>query len=269
MPFASSGSGTRQPSVNGIGLAPTTVQPPSRSATGFPPSHGADVLPLRPACASWMPGTAPCASTNRAIRASGSAWASLHKPMSSGEMRPRGSTAVASTNTAPAPPTARDPRWTRCQSVARPPGELYWHMGETPMRLRKVTSRRRSGENRCASMAGRGCQSSARGARLGLARAQRLRHLLEPEAMRPEEDEEVVDDVGRFAGDGALVTAHRGHHELGRLLTDLLVAQVFVCVELRRVRACGRIALAVAQHALEPSQRLARRLRRDRRAGDG
>ena len=38
--------------------------------------------------------------------------------------------------TSPAPPTARLPRWTRCQSSANPSTEEYWHMGETTIRLR-------------------------------------------------------------------------------------------------------------------------------------
>ena len=33
------------------------------------------------------------------------------------------------------------PRWTRCQSLAKPSSEEYWHMGETPMRFGKVTER--------------------------------------------------------------------------------------------------------------------------------
>ena len=35
-------------------------------------------------------------------------------------VRPSGLTAVASTITSPAPPTARLPRWTRCQSLGKP-----------------------------------------------------------------------------------------------------------------------------------------------------
>ena len=40
-----------------------------------------------------------------------------------------------------APPMAREPRWTRCQSLAKPSSLEYSHMGETAIRLRKVTSR--------------------------------------------------------------------------------------------------------------------------------
>ncbi len=45
---------------------------------------------------------------------------------------------MASTKTRPAPPTARLPRWTRCQSSARPSLAQYWHIGETTTRLRNV-----------------------------------------------------------------------------------------------------------------------------------
>ena len=63
-------------------------------------------------------------------------------------MRPSGRTAVASVITSAAPPTAREPRWTRCQSLASPSSEEYWHIGETKMRFGKVTPRSVSGSNR-------------------------------------------------------------------------------------------------------------------------
>src|SRR6187402_3356598 len=56
-------------------------------------------------------------------------------------MRPSAVTAAASVRTAPAPPTARLPRWTMCQSLANPSRLEYSHIGETTMRLRSVTSR--------------------------------------------------------------------------------------------------------------------------------
>ncbi len=62
-------------------------------------------------------------------------------------MRPFADTAVASMITSPAPPTARLPRCTRCQSLAIPSFAEYWHMGETAIRLGKVSWRRVSGEN--------------------------------------------------------------------------------------------------------------------------
>jgi hypothetical protein len=60
-------------------------------------------------------------------------------PVSPCVMRPRFSTAVASTNTTPAPPCANLPRWTRCQSPACPSVAEYWHIGETTTRFLRVT----------------------------------------------------------------------------------------------------------------------------------
>ncbi len=69
-------------------------------------------------------------------------------PASCGEIRPSGATAVASVITSPAPPRAKEPRWTRCQSVGRPSTDEYWHIGETHSRLRIVVPRRVRGEKR-------------------------------------------------------------------------------------------------------------------------
>src|SRR3954469_13764216 len=73
-------------------------------------------------------------------------------PRSRGLMRPSAVTAVASVSTAPAPPTARLPRCTRCQSVANPFGLEYSHIGETTIRLRRVMLRIESGENSAEDM---------------------------------------------------------------------------------------------------------------------
>ena len=80
-----------------------------------------------------------------AMGAQAATCAAFHSPVSSGEMRPRGSTAVASAMTSPAPPAARAPRCTRCQSVGTPFSAEYWHIGETMIRLRNVTLRSVSG----------------------------------------------------------------------------------------------------------------------------
>src|SRR4029453_12949189 len=66
-------------------------------------------------------------------------------PRSQGLIRPSAVTADASVRISPAPPTARLPRCTRCQSFARPSRLEYSHICETVIRLRSVTSRRRSG----------------------------------------------------------------------------------------------------------------------------
>ena len=92
---------------------------------------------------------APRALTNATVLVSASACASDQKPRSSGAMRPSAVTAAASVNTRPAPPTARLPRWTRCQSVASPSraSHEYWHIGETANRLRNVSPRSVSGSS--------------------------------------------------------------------------------------------------------------------------
>ncbi len=100
IPAWSRGMGTGSPSEKGIGLGPTTGQPPASGVFRLaPPFHGRSQLALRPAWASWIPATAPCEWTKRAIRASGSMWASLQIPMSPGVIRPSRVTAVASTIT--------------------------------------------------------------------------------------------------------------------------------------------------------------------------
>src|SRR6184192_3374553 len=72
-------------------------------------------------------------------------------PRSSGLMRPSGETAVASVNTSAAPPTARLPRWTKCQSLAKPSTLEYSHIGETMMRLERVRPLRASESKRCGT----------------------------------------------------------------------------------------------------------------------
>ena len=94
------------------------------------------------AIASWMPATAPWARIKRVMRCRGSICSSFHRPRSWAVIRPSGVTAVASVKISPAPPTARLPRWTRCQSLASPSTLEYWHIGETAMRLRRVSCRR-------------------------------------------------------------------------------------------------------------------------------
>src|ERR1039457_426306 len=75
-------------------------------------------------------------------------WSSFQIPRSFGVIRPSGRTAAASVKTRPAPPTARLPRWTRCQSLAKPSRLEYWHISETAMRLGRVRSRKVIGEKR-------------------------------------------------------------------------------------------------------------------------
>jgi len=123
-----------------------------RSAVGTVPSplHSRYVDALRPACASWIAATAPWPWMKSTMRAHASRCASFQMPVSHGEMRPSGSTAVASLITRPAPPRAKEPRWTRCQSFGMPSlsSHEYWHSGLTHRRLRVVTERIARGENR-------------------------------------------------------------------------------------------------------------------------
>src|SRR4029079_12063000 len=50
--------------------------------------------------------------------------------------------------TRPAPEFASMPRWPRCQSLALPSSALYWHIGETTMRLENSTLPSLMGANR-------------------------------------------------------------------------------------------------------------------------
>ncbi len=64
-------------------------------------------------------------------------------------MRPSAVTAVASVIVSAAPPAARDPRCTRCQSFANPSLLEYSHIGETKTLLASVSPLRVIGSNRC------------------------------------------------------------------------------------------------------------------------
>jgi hypothetical protein len=52
-------------------------------------------------------------------------------PKSAGDILASGETAVASVKINAAPPMARLPKCTRCQSVANPSILEYWHIGDT------------------------------------------------------------------------------------------------------------------------------------------
>ena len=121
-------------------------QPPSWGGT-LPrwDAQGRYVDALRPACASWMPGTAPCPAMNATIGAQASRCSSVQMPVSSGEMRPCADTAVASVMTRPAPPTARLPRWTRRHVCGSPSIADYWHLGDNPVPVRDGDLAKREG----------------------------------------------------------------------------------------------------------------------------
>src|SRR5688572_1109081 len=88
-----------------------------------------------------MAGIAPWARMKSAtgFHARACAWDQI--PASHGVMRPSGVTPLASTHTTAAPPTARLPRWTKCQSFGIPSTDEYWHMGETRIRLGRTSER--------------------------------------------------------------------------------------------------------------------------------
>ena len=56
-------------------------------------------------------------------------------------------TLVISVITSAAAPSEKLPRCIRCQSLAEPSVELYWHIGETTTRLGNVSPRKVIGEN--------------------------------------------------------------------------------------------------------------------------
>src|SRR5690242_11887833 len=62
-------------------------------------------------------------------------------------MRPTGLTFVISVITSAAAPSENWPRCIRCQSLAVPSVELYWHIGETTTRFGSIRPRMVIGEN--------------------------------------------------------------------------------------------------------------------------
>ena len=144
---AVSACGSGAPGLNGVVVGPAGVQPPYSGGIGLPPSHGTLQLALRPACAICMPGTAPRREISAASRVASACCASVHSPRHPGVIRATADTWVASVNTMPAPPAACAPRCCTCQSSPSPSVALYWHIGETVMRLRAVTERKVTGSN--------------------------------------------------------------------------------------------------------------------------
>src|SRR5689334_16160146 len=61
-------------------------------------------------------------------------------------MRPIASTWVASMQNIAAPDNASELMWVKCQSLASPSTDEYWHIGETMMRLGNFRSRNWIGE---------------------------------------------------------------------------------------------------------------------------
>ncbi len=63
-------------------------------------------------------------------------------------MRPIASTAVASMQKIAAPDSASELMWVKCQSLASPSTDEYWHIGATMMRLASVKPRSLIGVNK-------------------------------------------------------------------------------------------------------------------------
>src|SRR6185312_1132917 len=63
-------------------------------------------------------------------------------------MRPVASTAVASMQKIEAPDSASELMWVKCQSLASPLTDEYWHIGATMMRLARLRPRSLIGVNR-------------------------------------------------------------------------------------------------------------------------
>ncbi len=102
---------------------------------------------LRPAWASWIPGTAPKYASCALISAKACACVSFQIPRSAADMRPSGLTAVASVRIRPVPPIARLTRCVRCHSLGTPTwspmtSAEYWHIGAIQTRFGMVTPRR-------------------------------------------------------------------------------------------------------------------------------
>ncbi len=88
-----------------------------------------------------------CACTKSTMRRQASRCAAFQIPVQPGEMRPSGDTQVISVNTSPAPPVARAPRCTRCQSSGMPSFAEYCAIGETTMRFSSRMPRSSNGRN--------------------------------------------------------------------------------------------------------------------------
>lgn len=137
MPARSSANGASSPSACGTADGARVFQPSGWSGRiWLPPSQGAWLDALRPACASCIASAiGECALMALITLPSAASFASEYKPRSPGVMRPSGDTADASMISIAAPDSASWPRWIMCQSAAEPSSAEYWHMGAITMRF--------------------------------------------------------------------------------------------------------------------------------------
>ncbi|MNT18054.1 hypothetical protein D3C72_1532360 [compost metagenome] len=101
--------------------------------------------PEWPICMAMRASLLAC--TKSTMRRQASRCASFHKPGHPGVMRASGDTQVISATTMPAPPSAREPRWTRWKSPGTPSVHEYIAIGDTTTRFFSVTPRTRNGVN--------------------------------------------------------------------------------------------------------------------------
>src|ERR1039458_6263706 len=141
--------GIAQPVSYGMADGASGVHASGPSRIGLPPAPGGVVGALRPACASCTPSLAtPYWRQKSCTRLSAASFSSEYMPAHFGEMRPWRLTLVISHITSPAQPSDILPRCIRCQSLAEPSLELYWHIGDTTTRFGSVRPRSVMGENR-------------------------------------------------------------------------------------------------------------------------
>src|SRR6266850_5893547 len=145
--------GTCQSGAYGRGEGAIVCQAPSSGLSALPPTAGAAVEPLRPAC----PSCRPCAATPYFLQKSmtrfiAASFSSEYIPAHFREMRPSALTCVDSVITSAPAPRENWPRCIRCQSLAVPLSELYWHIGETTMRFFRARLRRVIGAKRAIAM---------------------------------------------------------------------------------------------------------------------
>src|SRR5258708_26224691 len=134
--------GTCQSGAYGSAAGAIVCPAPSSGLSGLPPRAGGRVEPLRPAC----PSCRPCAVTPYFLQKSmtrfiAASFSSEYMPAHFSEMRPSALTCVDSVITSAPAPSENWPRCIRCQSLAVPLSELYWHIGETTMRFFRARPR--------------------------------------------------------------------------------------------------------------------------------
>src|SRR5882762_9162076 len=145
--------GTCQSGAYGSGEGAIVCQAPSSVFSGLPPCAGGRVEPLRPACPSCKPSAAtPYFLQKSMTRFIAASFSSEYMPAHFSEMRPSALTCVDSVITSAPAPSENWPRCIRCQSLAVPLSELYWHIGETTMRFFRARPRRVIGANRALAM---------------------------------------------------------------------------------------------------------------------